>query len=73
MVMMALDKRAARRGRRRVPERVLWSLGAAGGTLGLIAAMWMLRHKNRKPAWSWGLPLLLLAQGWAIGAWLGWW
>lgn len=73
LLLMAHDKRAARRGQWRVPERVLMSVGLLGGTPGLITAMWLLRHKTRKPAWALGLPLLLALQFWAIGAWFGWW
>jgi uncharacterized membrane protein YsdA (DUF1294 family) len=70
---MAVDKRAARRREWRISERVLFSAGLLGATPGLIVAMWLLRHKNRKPVWFLGLPLLLVVQCWAAGAFLGWW
>jgi uncharacterized membrane protein YsdA (DUF1294 family) len=73
LLVMAIDKRAAVRRRWRVPERLLVAIGLLGGTPGLILAMWLLRHKNRKPAWAFGLPLLLALQLWAVGAWMGWW
>jgi uncharacterized membrane protein YsdA (DUF1294 family) len=45
---LAIDKRAARLGRPRVPERRLHGLELAGGWLGSLVARRALRHKTRK-------------------------
>ncbi|MFO0834711.1 MAG: DUF1294 domain-containing protein [Phycisphaerales bacterium] len=46
-----LDKRRAVRGDRRISERALHAMELAGGWVGAIAAMFVIRHKNRKPAY----------------------
>ncbi|HCU07605.1 MAG TPA: DUF1294 domain-containing protein [Clostridiales bacterium] len=57
-----LDKRAAVKGRRRVPEARLLFLAAAGGGIGLFLSMEFFRHKTQKSAFRIGVPLIILAQ-----------
>jgi len=47
-VVYAVDKRAARTGRQRVPENTLHVLALAGGWPGAIVAQQALRHKTAK-------------------------
>ncbi len=47
-VMYALDKRAARAGRRRWSERSLLLVGLAGGWPGAMLAQGLVRHKRSK-------------------------
>lgn len=60
--LFGIDKRRARRGMWRVPERTLLAacalLGAAGGLTGMRA----FRHKTRKPRFRYGVPALLALQ-----------
>lgn len=44
-----LDKRRAKLDLRRTPEKTLHTLSFLGGFPGALAAMVLVRHKNRKP------------------------
>jgi uncharacterized membrane protein YsdA (DUF1294 family) len=61
--LMAHDKTQARKhGGRRVRERTLFLLAAAGGALGSIAGMRIWRHKTKHVSFVIGMPSLLLLQ-----------
>ena len=47
-IAYAIDKAAARAGRRRTPESTLLLLGLGGGWPGAILAQQLLRHKSSK-------------------------
>ncbi|MBQ9728612.1 MAG: DUF1294 domain-containing protein [Clostridia bacterium] len=47
-VVYASDKQRAKRGERRVPEKVLLSLSFFGGAIGGYWAMRRVRHKTKK-------------------------
>ena len=63
--LMLADKRRARKKQWRIPETVLMTTAALGGSLGALLGMYTVRHKTRHPKFTVGIPLLLALQ---IGA-----
>lgn len=61
-LLMLADKRKARRGVWRIPEKTLLTAAALGGSAGAIAGMYLFRHKTKHPKFYIGLPLILAAQ-----------
>lgn len=68
LILMAADKKRARRGVWRVPEKTLFLVAILGGSVGCWAGMYLFHHKTRHWYFVVGMPLILLVQ---IG--LGWW
>lgn len=60
--MTIYDKRAAKRKKRRVPERTLLTVGILGAALPMYLAMLTIRHKTRHKKFMWGLPCIILVQ-----------
>lgn len=61
-LLMLVDKHKAIKNQWRIPEKALLTTAILGGSLGVIAAMRMVRHKTRKPAFSIGVPVILALQ-----------
>ena len=56
------DKRRAKRGAWRVPEKTLFLLALLGGSVGAILGMRTFRHKTKHWYFRFGLPAILLLQ-----------
>lgn len=61
-LVMTADKLLARNGMWRVPERTLLMLAAIGGSMGVWAAMYTVRHKTRHAKFHLGVPAIVTAQ-----------
>ncbi len=68
VLLAIIDKLAAVRGKRRIPERTLLLAAAAGGSLGLCISMQVFRHKTRHAKFYIGVPLIMSVQ--LLLAWL---
>jgi len=64
------DKRRARQGAWRIPERTLFLLALLGGSPGALLAMLVFHHKTRHPAFVIGIPAILIVQAILLW-WLG--
>ena len=68
--VMGIDKYKARNGLWRIPEKTLFGLALAGGSIGGILGMKVFRHKTRHNSFKFGFPAILIAQlavtGWIV-------
>lgn len=60
--IMWLDKRKARKGSWRIPEKTLFLITALGGGLGTIAGMYTFRHKTQKIQFVIGFPFITILE-----------
>lgn len=65
--VMGIDKYKARNGLWRIPEKTLFGLAIAGGSLGGILGMKVFRHKTKHLSFKLGFPAILIAQLAIIG------
>ena len=59
---MWLDKRKAKKGAWRIPEKSLFMITFLGGGIGTVAGMYTFRHKTQKPKFIIGLPGILILE-----------
>ena len=62
LIVYGIDKYKAKNKLWRVSESVLIALAVAGGSLGALGAMYAFRHKTKHPKFTFGIPLIMLAQ-----------
>ena len=62
LLLMHLDKRKARKGLWRIPEATLITVAILGGSIGVLAGMYLFRHKTRHAKFYLGVPVILILQ-----------
>lgn len=60
--IMWLDKRKAKKGAWRIPEKTLFIITAIGGGIGTTAGMYVFRHKTQKVQFVIGFPLITILE-----------
>lgn len=60
--IMLYDKNMARKNKRRVPEKMLFSIAGIGGSIGCWLGMYTARHKTRHKSFTIGIPVILALQ-----------
>ena len=61
-LVMTADKLFAQSGAWRVPERSLLGISVFGGSIGVLLAMYTVRHKTKHLKFVIGVPLILTVQ-----------
>ncbi len=61
-VVVAADKRKARRKLWRIPEKTIFLIAAIGGCIGIYSSMLIYRHKTRHWYFMAGIPAIFMIQ-----------
>lgn len=69
LVLMAVDKKKAKRGAWRIPGKTLFFIAALGGSPGGWIGMYLFHHKTRHSAFVIGFPALTLLHA-GLAVWL---
>lgn len=62
LCLMGADKFKAVRHRWRIPEKTLFLTACLGGSIGILAGMYLFWHKVRTPLFKFGVPAVLILQ-----------
>ncbi|MBO5939047.1 MAG: DUF1294 domain-containing protein [Clostridia bacterium] len=70
IIVCIYDKWAAKHAtRHRTPEATLLLLSALGGSVAMLATMFLIRHKTKHAKFMIGIPIIILLQV-ALAAWI---
>ena len=61
-LLCGIDKFAAKKQMRRVPEKWLFIISAIGGSIGMYSGMLTFRHKTQHWYFVWGIPAIIVFQ-----------
>ena len=60
--IFGIDKKRAKKGQWRIPEKTLFLSAILGGSIGAILGMYIFRHKTKHWYFQIGIPAILIAQ-----------
>lgn len=61
-ILAGYDKHQAKKNKQRIPENTLFFLEAIGGTIGLLTAMLLFRHKTSKMSFIIKFSIIFILQ-----------
>ena len=61
-ILMLVDNYKARKNLWRIPEATLMGFAAAGGSIGALAGMYLVRHKTKHLKFTVGIPIFLFVH-----------
>ncbi len=62
LLIMYIDKKKAKYGSWRIPEKTLLIIAMLGGSIGTITGMYWFRHKTKKLKFTLGFPTILISE-----------
>lgn len=62
LLVMLADKYKAKKNLWRIPEATLMGIAIAGGSIGSLAGMYLVRHKTKHLKFTIGIPVILAIQ-----------
>ncbi len=62
LIIVALDKHKARKGKWRIPEKTFFIIALLGGSSGVYIGMLTFRHKTRHWYFMLGIPAIMILQ-----------
>lgn len=62
LLIMYIDKRKAKKGSWRIPEKTLLIIALLGGSVGTICGMYWFRHKTKKIKFTVIFPTILITE-----------
>jgi len=60
--MTVYDKKAARKHKRRIPEKELMLIAFLGGGIGMYLTMRKIKHKTQRRKFMVGIPVIVIAE-----------
>ena len=62
LLLMHIDKHKAKKNLWRIPEATLLGVALVGGSVGVLAGMYTVRHKTKHLKFTVGVPVILALQ-----------
>ena len=62
LLIMYIDKKRAKKGKWRIPEKTIFIVTILGGGIGTITGMYLFRHKTKKIEFTFGLPFITILE-----------